>query len=152
MRAAITGDQAALRQLHELRARAADARPAWPAVGGVVAGEVREQFASGGARFGRGQRWSPLDPAYLRRKRAAGFSGGILVRTGALRDSLTSRPMSIERYTPDSARFGTSDPKAHFAQGVRRRGRARPVLDVTREMRRRINKKLSNYLTDGRTG
>ncbi len=151
MRATITGDEAVLRQLRELRARATDARPAWPAVGGVVAGEVRQQSDTQGARFGRGRRWSPLSPAYVQRKRAAGFYGGILVRTGALRGSLTSRPMSIESYTPDSARFGTADPKAGFAQEVRRRGPARPVLDVTREMRRKINRKLRDYLTDGRT-
>lgn len=143
-----TGLSAAARKLAETGARARDLRPAWPAVGDYMARTAAQQFATEGARLGTP--WSPLKPPYLRWKIRHGFSPAILIRTGAMRDSYTSRPMSVEEYGRSSAEFGSDDPKAHFHQFGTRNMPARPILTKTPEMEGTVGDVLAHYIATGR--
>jgi hypothetical protein len=106
--------------------RAGDLRPVWPVIGDAVAGEASRLFKTSGASGGRP--WAPLSPAYRRAKIRAGFDERILIRTGAMMRSLTSRPMNIEEYAATWAEFGTRDPKLHFHEDGTKRMPRRPVI------------------------
>lgn len=89
-------------------------RPAYEAVADYQANEWAKQFRTGGAYYGT--RWPALSPAYARWK-AANFPGKpILVRTGRLRDSLTSRPLGIEEFSSKGVRLGSDVEYAQFHQ------------------------------------
>lgn len=65
---------------------AADLSPAWPGVGDWWRARELQVFARGGR-----PRWAPLSPSYILARRRHGLGGAILVRTGRLRDAVTSR-------------------------------------------------------------
>lgn len=74
-------------------------------------------------------RWEPLTPKYRAWKRKKGYPDRIGVRTGAMRDSLTTKgaPNAVLKISGNSAQFGTSVKYAHFFH------RRRPLLDIARE-------------------
>ena len=144
------GIRQAARRLREIGDRAGNLTPAWPGVGGVVAAHMTQQFATAGAAGGRP--WKPLNPKYRAWKIRKGFSGDTLIKTGAMRATLTSRPMGIEEYHADHAYFGTRDPKASWHQ----RGHKRPtplpkreILFPTDRMQRDITSVLADYIMRG---
>ncbi len=104
---------------------------------------VRRRWARWRTRLGR--RASVREGTIARDK-------GILVRTGRLRDSfLQSGADAIEVAAPSELRFGTKVPYAIFHQrGYKARDGskvpARPPLRLSMPMRRRIIRKLEEYL------
>jgi phage gpG-like protein len=84
---------------------------------GLIAEDVREmeaeQFSSAGAAGGTP--WAALAPSTVKRKHGA---GGILIKSGALLDSLTNpaSPDHVEAIDKLSLEFGTRLPYARFQQ------------------------------------
>lgn len=114
----------------------------------ILRDDAREQFAAGGSPA-----WTPLKPATIRAKERAGFparlpsgrvptrlkqngvfgSGGILIRTGSLRDSYGRKdsPNHTESVEDDTASIGSKLPYAGFMQDGTKGGktaRARAAL------------------------
>lgn len=76
-------------RLRGVESRAEHLQPVWL--------QVREDWVEGNARrfrnegrIGKGRPWRPLSPAYAKRKKKLYPGAKILVRTGALRSSLTT--------------------------------------------------------------
>lgn len=136
-----------------IRGRAEDVSRVWPSVGQYLSREVRKQFVTEGAHFGTP--WKPLKPAYRLWKIRNGFSRKILRRTGELLQSFTGRPMDIERYQRQEARFGSDLDKARWHNfGTKRNGKRvnppRPILKVTPAVRREVKNIVQDWITKGR--
>lgn len=145
----VRGDDDVRDRLQGLRDRARDLTPVWPAVGDVVADAVKRQFASDGAEFDTP--WPALSPDYMAWKVKNSYSPDTLVKTGSLRDGLTSRPMAIERYGATEAEFGTDDKVAvYHTYGTRRGLPKRPPLKRTPALAREMNGKIAGWITDGK--
>lgn len=136
----VTGTDEIARNFRYLGAAALDVTPAWPSVGLYLSRQVRAQFRTDGAHLGR-RKWKRLAPSTIADKKRQGYdTPRPLVRTGALRRAFTSRPMQIEIYKGNSARFGVKSNIALWQQkGTRRGGKRhispRPILVATRKVR-----------------
>lgn len=98
----------------------------------------RQTFATEGTSAGTP--WKPLSAPYSRRKVRAGRRD-LLVVSGSLRASLTGGTLwKSEKVSPDHLRLGSRHPLAHLHQrGTKgKQLPARPVLVVTRSLRREI--------------
>lgn len=156
----LPGLQALTVALSRLRTDIADWRPFWEQrFAPFFYRQTLENFVLEGA--GTGGRWAPLSPAYAVWK-ARHFPGtGILVRSGALKASLTSAqaPGAVFRAGPTSLEIGTSVPyaMAHQRGGarLRRRGgaplRQRPPLRVDAAFMGVVGKSLQQYVHDAWT-
>jgi phage gpG-like protein len=130
--------------LRDLRMRAHDQRPGWRKVGRHLRRVTAEQFTSEGVRLNR-RRWKPLSPAYAVRKRADGFNGPILTRTGELRRSF--RVLSIRK---NRLEFGSTNEKAVWHHEGRGHNPTRRILNEGIGITRDINKILTDYIANGR--
>lgn len=146
--ARIEGARECAALLRAMRARADNATPAWPAVGDHIAGEVDQQFATQGSHFGTP--WDPRSPDYGPGMKPGDGWNPLLVQTGTLRDSFTSRPMGVERYSPRSATFGSDDYRAKFHHHGTSDIPARPILRATEQMAEDASAILARYITEGR--
>ena len=110
--ASINSDEAES-SLNLLQAQLSDLSPAMELIAEDIREMEAEQFASSGA--GGGTPWAALAPSTVKRKHGA---GGILVASGALRDSLTEpdSPDHVEAIDNLSLEIGTSLPYAMFQQ------------------------------------
>lgn len=88
-----------------------------------IFGEIAKDFATAEGTVFRNQgrtagfeKWAPLNPDYAARKKAEGYGSKILIRTGALKSSLTntSDPGFFIKSTPRSMEIGTRAPYAKF--------------------------------------
>jgi hypothetical protein len=104
----------ARRELHAMRMRVQDVRPAWEAVLTWWAARNVTHFRSAGKRWGTP--WRPLAPDTLAEKLHLGYPPSILVRSGDLRSSLTMRPLGVEQLRPHDVEAGTNVPYADFHQ------------------------------------
>jgi phage virion morphogenesis protein len=123
--------------------------PMWKKVGSYLSMVNRKQFATHGAYLGKP--WKPLKPEYLQWKVKNGYSRKTLVKTGALKISYTSRPMSIEKYMGDSAIYGSDNELAGYHYyGTRRNGKRaippRPVMRNARKVSKAIKAIATDYL------
>ncbi len=96
-----------------LQAQLSDLSPSMRMIAEDVREMEAEQFSSAGASGGTP--WAPLAPSTVKRKRG---TGGILVASGALRDSLTDSesPEHVEAIGKLSLEIGTDLPYARFQQ------------------------------------
>lgn len=145
----IRGDRDAARRLRAVGARAKNVEEAWPNVGNMLATRISRQFLTEGAYFGT--KWRKLKPATIVEKRRQGWPTKTLQRTGELKKSFTGRPMNIEEYFPQSARFGSSLDKAVWHQrGTYRNGKRvnppRKMIVITAEVRRETKDILRRYI------
>lgn len=101
--------------LRKMAMRAKNPTAAWHNVGSYIAAVERRQFATSGAYL-NGVPWKPLKPQYLQWKVRQGYSKRVLMQSGSLRLSFTSRPMAIEVYAGTSATFGSNHPVAKYHQ------------------------------------
>lgn len=139
------------RRLRAIGDRARDLGPAWPGVGNVISGHMAQQFFTQGAAGGRP--WQPLSPRYRTWKIRKGHPAAILVLSGDLARSLTSRPMSIEEYHPKWAEFGTRDPKGGWHQRGHRlptRLPKREILFKNPRLSSDVADRLADYIFRGR--
>jgi phage gpG-like protein len=130
----VMGVRQAKLRVKAIKKRAGDVSGAWPSVGAYLSRVATRQFVTEGAYLGRP--WAPLKSEYRLWKIRSGYSRKILVRTGGLRNEFTKRPMQLEEYMGNSARFGsTSDLAAWQHRGTTRNGKphipARPIIYVT---------------------
>ena len=141
----ILGEQQLDRILSRVIAGVRDLRPVWKDVADDFLEMEREQFASEG-RSGSGG-WAPLSPRYAALKAQRYPGRGILVRTGALRGSLTATGgRHIRKLTANSLRLGTSVPYAGFHQRGTRRMLQRKVVELSEEDRRRWTRFSQRFL------
>lgn len=118
-----------------------DFRQLWPGVITELRKITAEQFAAQGR--GPTGKWKALSPKYAAWKAKRYPGAPILVRTGDLKQSLTSNSAhSIVRATPDLLEFGTSLPYAiyHQTRVPQKRLPRRPVFDFTEADKTRITK------------
>lgn len=141
------GDTQIDRTLEGIEIRGRDATPAWEEIAeSFLAGE-RSQFASQGA-WGSGG-WSPLSPKYAEWKARHYPGQPILVRTGALRASLTDGP-DVRIIRPQDAWLGSMVRYGRYHQsgdGVPRR----PPVDIPESERRTWAKIMHRFLIHGAT-
>lgn len=147
--ASISGDRRVRQLLSEMADRARGVEAVWPEVGDYLADEFGKQFDAEGAHF-YSRRWKPLTPQYLRWKIRNGYDPRRLHQTGAMRASLTSRPMAIEQYGSSSARFGTNDSKAGFHQNGTKFMPRRQIIRVTVDLADDVNSIIARYIFDNR--
>ncbi len=132
----IEGDTVFSRRFQRFGEDVKDMSPLW----GLLATDFftvneREQFATQGA-YGSG-RWEPLSEPY-RSWKAQKFPGaGILVRTGALKASLTRQgaPGNVLRITPEYVEMGTDIPYAGYHQHGTDKMTDRPPLALPQRSR-----------------
>lgn len=107
----------------------------WNRLVPIIVDIETEQFAT----EGRGNPWRPLAASTLEEKRRLGFPDDILVRTGALRDSLIN-PGKAKETGANYLAWKTDVPYAGFHQAPPTPGRPpkREVIDITVSDRRRI--------------
>ena len=137
------------RHIRNIERRVKNPTPMWRKVGSYWSSAVRRNFATEGAYMGHP--WRPLKPDYAIWKVRHGYGGKILVQSGAMRASFTSRPMSVERYNGQSAVFGSSDQKAiwhHY--GTHRGGKQvnppRPIMVVNAKTRGDVRQIMKAYV------
>lgn len=115
----------------------------WPKVVANLEEEERRQFdAEGGGPRGK---WDPLSPKYAEQKAQQWPGAPILVRTGALREALTSSSASGARRisTRDAFDFGTSGIEyASMHQVGTSRMPDRPPFDFGSELERDITESM----------
>lgn len=123
--------------------RAHDQRKGWRRVGRHLKQVTAEQFTTEGVRLNR-RRWQALNPDYASRKRAAGFTGGILTRTGEMKRSF--RVLKIRK---NMLEFGSTLDRAawhHHGGGNLPR---RKILNAGRGITRDVNRILTDYIIEG---
>jgi len=142
MRATVTGDTALIRAFSRFGEGVKDIRPALELIADDMRLMGKDLFNSQGGSGG--SKWHPLAPSTLRRK-PPGLP--ILVRSGALRESLTSTGGdNITKISRNKLTFGTRDPKAGFHQHGTSRMPARPVLMITERDKKRWVKIMQRHL------
>jgi len=133
--------------LANFQAALADQRPALQAIADDFRALLARQFATEGRAEGtpwpprlsahrRGTGVSPLSTRQMRVPRIGGEGASLLlVRTGALRDSLieADAPDHVEEFDATSLTFGTRVPYALFHQFGTRRLPARPLIVLSGE-------------------
>lgn len=112
----------------EMRKRAGDVSPAWEEFLNWWVTTNVEQFSSRGARWRTP--WKPLAPRTVGEKRRAGYLSEPLVRTTRLRNSMTRRPLAVERISATEVEAGTDVPYAHFHQTGTRYMPARKLINA----------------------
>lgn len=140
------GDQQIDRVLDRMADRVEDASPAFEELADRFAAAESQQFASQGAFGGGG--WAPLSPAYAAWK-ASRFPGPILVRTGALKGSLTGRPLGVEMIGAQQAVFGTNIPYAGYHQSGTSKMPARPPVQLPESEKQAWVKVMQRFIVSG---
>lgn len=91
-----------------------DATPVWNEIADRYVAAEKRQFATQGGSSSGG--WPELSPTYAAWKAKHYPGKKILVRTGALKASLTQRPFGVEHITPDSMVIGSDVSYGRFHQ------------------------------------
>lgn len=100
----------------------------WQSLIGELAAE--DQVAQFDLYSSGGGTWAPLAPSTVAEKKAEGFPPDKVVRTYALRNSLTpDGSMHVCRMIADGIEVGTSDPIAEYHQNGTERMPARPPVN-----------------------
>lgn len=144
------GDDQIDRTLLRFELGAADASPAFDAMGDSLRLAELKQFKSEGG-YGSGG-WAPLSPAYAAAKRRRWGKKPILQASGLLKTSLTTRPFPVDVVEAHFAVFGTDLDYAGYHQAGTDRMPARPVIDLPESLRQRWVKILQRWLLTGKLG
>lgn len=131
-----------------------DFRPAWEGVAEDFWEHERETFDA------EGPGWRPLSPRYKAWKDKRFPGAPILVRTGALRNSLTDgnapgaiydvRPLELQLGTDLKTKNGYTLGTIHQTGSLKVRDRPpkRPPVNITMGLRKKWNKRLERWLRD----
>ncbi len=141
----VAGDKQISRGMSRLAENVKDLREPFKEVVRLFWQSTEEQIDSAGGRGGSS--WEALAPSTLERKRRGGFPDTIMVRTGNLRDSLSSMGNSstVEEIGKLSLRLGTDLPYAiyqHQGHGIP----ARPLIALTESDKREMMRTIQRYL------
>jgi phage gpG-like protein len=144
-----TGFAKARRELHAMRERVQDVRPAWDVVLTWWAERNVTNFRNAGKRWGAA--WRPLAPSTLGEKLRLGYPPDILVRGGDLRRSLTMRPLGVEQLRPHDVEAGTNVSYAGFHQRGTKKMPKRQLVNARAVQREGVvTNALINWIVDGR--
>ncbi|MDQ2737385.1 MAG: phage virion morphogenesis protein [Actinomycetota bacterium] len=143
----VDGDTQLQRTLTRFAGRVQDVSPAFAKIADTIATGEEQQFTTEG-RYGSGG-WAALSPKYRAWKERRYPGMPILVRTGALRASLTQRPFGVEHIGPLEMTIGTALPYSRFhQQGTARMPQRRP-LELPDEERTALVKVLQKFIVSG---
>ena len=119
-----------------------DLRPLWDRFEPVMAEMEQRQFDTRGDGA-----WPPLAESTLRQKSMRGWPADPLVRTGALKDSLTDPGRAFTK-GPMNAEYGTNIPYAHYHQDGTSKMPARQVIPdpVKAEDRRKFEREMVRWI------
>ena len=145
---AVEGEAQVDRTLARFAENVDDATPVWNKLADRFATIERRQFDSEGA-YGSGG-WPALSPKYAAWKSRHFPGAPILVRTGALRDSLTERPFGVEVIRPESMTIGSGLEYGRYHQaGAGNNPQRRPVELPENERRTWVNM-IQRFIVTGR--
>ena len=120
-----------------------------------AAGNARKFAAGEGAEIGgasgqdlRPASWTPLSDRYRQAKQRKGFSDWLMVRTGALMESLTSSGGFAQFIDAHRAVFGTPL-DAEDADKAMYNSESRPTIFLSEPDRLMIRRELQNYISFG---
>lgn len=140
------GDVQVDRTLAGIQDAVQDMRPVWDEITDQFVDHETRQFATEG-RAGSGG-WVPLSPRYAAWK-AANYPGkGILERTGALKESLTQRPLPVEVLDEKSMLIGSDSEYGGYHQAGDGVPQRRPV-ELTEYRRREWVKLMQQHVMNG---
>jgi hypothetical protein len=149
MRFDAQGFKKARRELQAMRARTEDLRPAWDVLLTWWASRNVTHFRNNGKRWKTP--WKPLQPETLAEKLRFGYPSDILVREGDLRDSLTRRPLGIERLRPHEVEAGTAVAHAVYHQrGTKHMPKRQLINARTVQQEGVATNALINWIVSGR--
>jgi hypothetical protein len=135
--------------LQQMRERAGDVSPAWGTLLDWWAARNMTHFRNKGRRWKTP--WKKLAPSTIAEKLRLGYPLDILRRTDKLRDSLTKRPLGIERIRPHEMEVGTAVKYAHFHQAGTRRMPARKLINAAQVQREGVSSTaIINWIVFGR--
>lgn len=126
-----------------------DFRWVWPSVATEFRAIMADQFTTEGAQGASGK-WKPLTPAYAKFKELAYPGMPILQATGHMMESLTDFEAgdSVFRPEKDSLTLGTRTEYAGYHQRGTPRMKARPIISMTENTRRRLQKAIQVKLVE----
>lgn len=139
----VQGVEVLNRGFNRIEGAISDFRSLWPAVAGEFYAIEREQFDSEGAAGASGK-WAALSPAYKKWKEANYPGQPIMRLENPLFESLTDPEAldAIFRPGADELVIGTKLPYA------RRQHRTRPLISMTEQQKRRIQKAIQRGLVE----
>lgn len=131
--------------------RLSDMRPAWQKIIAALQDYEERMFDAEGAIEGL-EKWAPLSDAYAAWKAIHYPGRGILVRTGALKASLTGGGQGIRIVKAKEMVFGTAVPYGiyHQSRRPRRKLPRRAFLRLSEPMKDRIMDIVEDHLRGGR--
>lgn len=143
----VDGVEVAHKRFTALVARVTNLAPAYEAIGDELRADFALNLTTGGGRYGP---WAPLAPSTIAEKARKWPGAPIMVRTGALAQSLASRsaPGNVSQISAMSAMFGTSIPYASFQHfGVPSRHLpARKLVGLSWYTKSKIIKAVADYI------
>jgi phage gpG-like protein len=144
----VLGDRIIDREMLRSGMRATEAEPAFHAISDKMQEGERMQFDTEGG-YGSGG-WTPLKPATIAAKAAAGLDPRILQATTTMMQTLSEDTEgSIREVSPMGLKFGTSVPYAIFhQQGTKKMAMRKPVEFPEME-RREFVKILQRWIVEG---
>lgn len=145
---AVEGEAQVDRTLARFAENVGDATPVWNKLADRFASIETRQFDSEGA-YGSGG-WPALSPKYAAWKSRHFPGAPILVRSGALRDSLTSRPFGIEVIRPESMTIGSGIEYGRYHQGGAGNNPQRRPVELPENERRSWVNMIQRFIVTGR--
>lgn len=145
----VFGDEQLERELLRFSAYAGAPQPAFRKIAGDMRDQIKEQFATEGARGSGG--WEPDKEETLAAKAAAGLDPHVLRATGDLMASLTeeSDQFHIEEISDSHLLFGSKDWVGFLHQQGTKNMPARKPVDFTELDRRGFVHTLQRYIVEG---
>ena len=145
--AEVLGVEVLNRAFNRIDQHVSDLRSVWPDVAAEFYAIEHSAFESEGGTTSAG-RWAPLSPAYAKFKAIAFPGQPILRATTSLYESMTSPDAadSIYRVEPLQLTIGSKREGAIYHQRGTRRMPARPIIALTGEDKRRIQKAIQRGL------
>ena len=141
----VMGEEQVLRAFSRFGDAVKDLTPFWPTIADDFRELEEKQFDTQGGSGSGG--WTALSPAYATWKARHYPGKGILVRTGALRSSLTTGGAGhIEKKSADRLEIGTSVPYAIYHQKGTRKMPKRPPVELSEADKMRWSKALHKFL------
>lgn len=146
----IIGDNRAKFELDRVAARATDMGPILRVIGHRMLRAEKRLFETSGWSAG-GERWAPLKPATIKRKKGTRHPTRPLTRTGEemLSFSRESHPDNIFRVGKTFVEIGSKAPGVPFQKTGTRHMVARPPIRIAESAEHRYKAAILKFVVDG---